>query len=297
MKPVVGEPVTEPPAPPPPDLASAPTRPSRLLQPVRHLLLAVQFFTRIPITGGLAHWVGFSPEALRASAAYFPAVGCVVGAFSALVFWGAIALLPEQPAAHWLAAVLGTAASVWITGGFHEDGLADLADGLGGSMERERALAIMKDSRLGTFGALALVLALVCKLVLLVLLAQTAGVALVLLALFAAHAVSRAAPLCLIRWLPHVGDTATSKSKPLADKIGGASLLVGGLWGLAALAGVWWWAPQAPWAWAALGVALACAWVGRLLQRRLQGFTGDGLGAAQQLSELGFYLGLCGGFA
>lgn len=259
---------------------------------IRHFLIAIQFFTRIPIDGRLAHWVGFSPAMLRASAAHFPGVGWVIGGLTALVFWGLVQVLPVQPAAPWLAAVLSTAFSVWLTGAFHEDGLADTADGLGGSVSRERALDIMKDSRIGSYGAIALVLALITKVLLLGLLVQAAGAQQAAWALFAAHVSSRLMPLFVIRTLPHVGDTAQSKSKPLAESISTGGLLAALAWWAAAMALVGWMAPGMPWLPAVMGALVGLAWMWRLLQQRLQGFTGDGLGATQQLSELLFYLGL-----
>ena len=265
------------------------------MQTLRHYLLAVQFFTRIPITGRLADWVGFSPALLRASSAHFPGVGLLV-ALVAMGIYGALhwalggGLPATAPLAALVAAVLSTAATVLLTGGFHEDGLADVADGLGGSHQRERALEIMKDSRIGAFGAMALVLALLAKVALLALLgAHSLGAALA--ALLGGHVLSRFWPLLLVRTMAHVGDTATSKSKPLADQIGGRALAVATLWCFMPLALVW----QAQ---AALFLiasvvcsALGAAHVARLLARRLQGFTGDGLGAVQQVSEIGFYLG------
>jgi len=259
---------------------------------IRHFLIAIQFFTRIPVTGRLADWVGFSPAMLRASAAHFPGVGWVVGGLSALLFWCLLRWLPPQPAVPWVAAVLATVFSVWLTGGFHEDGLADTADGLGGAVSRERALDIMKDSRIGSYGALALVLALLTKVALLALLAQAGGAALVAAALFAGHVTSRLMPLFVIRTLAHVGDTPRSKSKPLADGIGTGALLAGLLWWVLAMALVGWWQPGRPWWPAVLGALAGLGWMWRLLQRRLQGFTGDGLGATQQVCELLFYLGL-----
>jgi adenosylcobinamide-GDP ribazoletransferase len=197
--------------------------------------------------------------------------------------------LPVVDAAPWVAAVGATVAGVLFTGAFHEDGLADLADGLGGSADRARALEIMKDSRIGSFGAVALVLALLAKVALLALLAQSNAM-LSVVVLFAAQVVSRTTPLLLIYPLPHVGDTPQSKSKPLADSLSLQALLAGLLWCALAITAVVWLYPGAPW-WAALLGALAAAvWMGRLLQRRLQGFTGDGLGATQQLSEVFFYL-------
>lgn len=258
---------------------------------LRHYLLALQFFTRVPVTGALAQWAGYTPQRFRASAGHFPGVGLLVGAVAAAVYAGAAVALPATPWSPMVAAVLGTAASVWMTGAFHEDGLADLVDGLGGSPDRERALEIMKDSRVGSFGVLALLLAVLGKVALLATLGSL-DLRLACAGLLLAHAVSRAPPLLLIRLLPHVGDTATSKSKPLADQIGARGLLCGAAWVALALAVAGMVLPGSSLAAAMLGAALAGAWMGRLLWRRLQGFTGDGLGATQQLAELACLLAL-----
>ena len=276
-----------------------------LSQSLRHYLLAVQFFTRIPVTGRLAAWVGFSPTMLRASAAHFPGVGWLVGglvtAFTALLLAG----LPEGGYSPLVAAVWGTALGVLLTGAFHEDGLADVFDGLGGSPDRDRALIIMKDSRVGAFGAIAMMLVLLAKVSVLALLGSVSSV-LLCTALFLAHVVSRTWPLLLIRLMPHVGDAAGSKSKPLADQISGASLIIAFIWCFMALALVVYAqvaiefvaldADLIALLWA-LGVALAASGVAFLVMwrwfwRRLGGFTGDCLGATQQLCELAFYLGL-----
>jgi adenosylcobinamide-GDP ribazoletransferase len=260
--------------------------------PIRHFFIALQFFTRIPVTGRLADWVGFSPAMLRASAAHFPGVGWVVGGLTAAVFAGLLTLLPAQPAAPWVAAVLSTAFSAWLTGAFHEDGLADTADGLGGAVSRERALEIMKDSRIGTYGAVALALALLTKVLLLALLVQAGDLLLASAALFAAHVSSRLMPLFIIRTLLHVGDTPQSQSKPLAESIGNGGVFTGVLWWALAMALVVVLLPAAPWPQAVLGALFGLAWMWRLLRRRLRGFTGDGLGATQQVCEVAFYLAL-----
>ena len=284
---------------------------------LRHFLLALQFFTRIPVTGRLADWVGFSPAMLRASAAYFPAVGVVIGGLVVLLTAVLMHTLPSAYAPL-VAAALGTAWSVWLTGAFHEDGLADVADGLGGSYDRERALIIMKDSRVGAFGAIAVVLAILSKVALLALLGAV-GMVWMCFALMAAHVLSRTWPLLVIRWLPHVGDDAGSKSKPLADQISIGSLLLAVAWCVGALALSAWVAASvlsgagvqmlAPaqllpllkvLVCGGLASALAFVYVLRLFARRLQGFTGDCLGTTQQLCEIAFYLGcalgLGGGF-
>ena len=283
--------------------------PQFLSQFIRHFLLAVQFFTRIPVVGRLADWVGFSPAMLRASAAHFPGVGWLVGTLVAALTALLLAYLPESGFSPLVAAVLGTAFGVLLTGAFHEDGLADVFDGLGGSSDRERALVIMKDSRVGAFGAIAMFLVLLGKVSLLALLGSVNG-ELLCAALFVAHGVSRTWPLFLVRWMPHVGDLAGSKSKPLADQISGKSLGVALVWCLLGLALTLYLQDMVNfidldiendsaqerllialgYALTASGLAFLVMW--RWFLRRLQGFTGDCLGATQQVCELAFYLGL-----
>ncbi|MDB5944776.1 MAG: cobalamin synthase-like protein [Ramlibacter sp.] len=258
---------------------------------LRHYLLALQFFTRVPVTGRVAAWVGYSPAMLRASAAHFPGIGWIVGLLAAAVAGGLLVVLPPSPFAPLLAAVLSTIATVLFTGALHEDGLADVADGLGGSAQRERALEIMKDSRIGAFGALALVLALLAKVSLLALLGSI-DVRVLCASLLLAHVLSRTWPLLLIRLLPYVGDAAGSKSKPMADAISAGGLAAGFAWALAAAALVacvqgaaFLLAPVA-------ASVIALAIMARWFLRRLQGFTGDCLGAAQQVCEIACYLGV-----
>ncbi len=256
---------------------------------VRHFLIAIQFFTRLPITGRLAAWVGFSPSMLRASAAHFAGVGWIVGGVAVAVY-ALVASASASVFSPLAAASLCTVATAMLTGGFHEDGLADVADGLGGSYDKDRALEIMKDSRVGAFGAMALVLALATKLSLLAALGST-SLALACLLLLSAHVVSRTCPMVLVWLLPHVGDTQTSKSKPLADHITAGVLWCNFLWCLLLL-------PLLITAGAATFFIAGClaamvmlAWMWRLFSKRLQGFTGDCLGATQQVCEIAFYLG------
>ncbi len=257
---------------------------------VRHYLVAVQFFTRLPVTGPLAQWVGFSPAMLRASAAHFPGVGWLVGLAACAAFALLSLALPATASTPLVAAVGSTIATVLLTGAFHEDGLADVADGLGGSSDRRRALEIMKDSRLGSYGVLALVLALGIKAALLALL-SAASLAAVLAALLAGHVVSRFFPLLLVRTLPYVADLDGSKSKPLADRIGPPGLAVAAAWCAVPLA-IAYLVQGAGFVLAGLAAsAAALAWMHRLCARRLQGFTGDALGATQQVCEIAFYLG------
>ena len=118
------------------------------------LRLAVQFLTRWPVrVSGI-----FSEERLSATVRYYPIVGALIGAFAGGVFWLAHLVFPMS-----LAVVLSTAASLLATGALHEDGFADVCDGFGGGADREKTLAIMRDSRLGTYGVVGLGLMLAAK--------------------------------------------------------------------------------------------------------------------------------------
>lgn len=258
---------------------------------VRHFLLALQFFTRVPLPGSVAAWVGFSPSMQRASLAYFPLVGWLVGGAAACGFYAIVHVLPGVGAAPWIAAVSSTVLTVMLTGAFHEDGLADLADGIGGAVSRERALEIMKDSRIGSYGSAALMLAFLLKTGLLAGLAQV-DPALAAWSLFAGHAFSRLMPVGVAARLPGARDCADSKSAATAEQPAAHTVAGAGFWALLALALACWWRPGVFWCMGAAACVLAWAAMCRLLRRRLHGHTGDALGATQQVCELAFYLGV-----
>ena len=261
------------------------------MQAIRHFLLALQFFTRIPVTGKLADWVGYSPEMLRASAGHFPGVGWIVGGVAAGMLAAVYWLLPAGNAyTPLVAAIFSTLATVLLTGCFHEDGLTDVIDGLGGSYDRERALDIMKDSRIGAYGAMAMVLA-VCSKVALVALLASHSLQLALAALIGAHVIARLWPMLVVRSLPHVGDTAKSKSKPLAEFISRQGIVSCIIWTAPAIALLACWQGWAMLLPALVLSATTALWMRQWFKRRLQGFTGDGLGAIEQVGEIAFYLG------
>jgi adenosylcobinamide-GDP ribazoletransferase len=239
------------------------------------LLVAVQFLTRLP-TPALQ---GFETGWISRSARYFPLVGEMVGAVCAGVFLAAGLVWPP-----WVAALLAVAVGVLVTGGFHEDGLADTADGLGGGQDPARRLEIMKDSRVGTYGVLALGLTLALKVAALAGLPSMFGAA----TLLAAHGAARGASVVAMRLLPYVGDMASAKWKPAPTGLG---------WGEVALALVLaaWPLAFLPPGDAALGLALGgvLALGPALAARRLiGGQTGDVLGSIEQVFELGFVLGV-----
>ncbi|PSJ45631.1 adenosylcobinamide-GDP ribazoletransferase [Zobellella endophytica] len=253
-----------------------------LYHELRLLLVAIQFLTRLPVPA-LTH---YQPDWLHQSSRYFPAVGLLVGGLCAALYW--LASLWFTPL---VAAVVSTAFGIRLTGAFHEDGLADTCDGLGGGLTRESALTIMKDSRLGTFGTLGLVLALLLKVSLLA--SMPAGLAVA--ALIIGHGGSRLACISLIALLPYGGDLDHAKAKPMAQQLTPGQGLIGALWLLLPLLLACYWLPQfSPLQWLLpLGLGLLVTdHMRRLLKRRLGGYTGDGLGATQQLCELACYAGI-----
>ncbi|MGC4077698.1 MAG: adenosylcobinamide-GDP ribazoletransferase [Rubrivivax sp.] len=252
-----------------------------MLHELRLFFVALQFMTRVPVPA----WVGWRPELMHASSRYYPAVGLVVGGFGAAVLWFAAPLWPAP-----VAVGLSMAATVWMTGAFHEDGLADTFDALGGAVSREKALTIMKDSRIGSYGACGLVAVLGLKAAALHGLATRDFLA-TLAILPLAHAWSRAVPVLMLRLLSYAGDLEHAKSKPLAQKASAGTLFVVVAWCAAAgAAAVLWRLDLAHTTLAALVVGAVTLWMARWLARRLGGYTGDTLGAAQQFAELGVYL-------
>jgi len=238
------------------------------------MVCAVQFLTRLP-TPTLAH---YQPDWVARAARYFPLVGQLVGAIAALVLVGASTLWGG-----WVPALLALAASVLVTGGFHEDGLADTADGLLGGLDGPSRLSIMKDSRIGTYGVLALGLVTAIKG------ATLAGIEPLpaALSLVAAHGGGRAAAVVGMRLLPYAGETSASKWRRSADapRTGEMALaLLFAAWPLLLM--------PVSGAVAGLVVGAALAFAPALAGRRLVGGqTGDILGAVEQLFELGFLLG------
>lgn len=260
-----------------------------LKQEWRLLQVATQFLTRIPVKID-----GYQPQWLHQSSRHFPGVGLLVGVLCAVVFW--VISFGFSPM---VAAVASTAFGVKLTGAFHEDGLADTCDGLGGGLTRERTLTIMKDSRIGTYGTLGLACALLLKVSLL----ATMPVMTAVVALIIAHSASRLLCTSLIVILPYGGEVEHAKAKPMAQQMTLKQWLASGLWLLFIGAILFLLLPQAvqqitaqQWALALIFALFGVTHMYRLLKRRLQGYTGDGLGATQQITEIAIYAGLAANF-
>lgn len=255
-----------------------------MLRELRLFLTAVQFFTRLPVPA----WVGHSTQQLDQAARYFPLVGMIVGGLSAAALYLGAQLLPLP-----LAVLLSMVAGILVTGAFHEDGLSDFADGMGGGHSIEKMLAIMKDSRVGAYGVIALVLTLLLKYQALLALCDMHPLTLAAAALIAAHAVSRLMAASIMLTQRYIRDDDSARAKPAAQQLSPASFAIALLTGSAALGLLYTAGANAAAVLAAVAAALLMrAYLAWRLQQRLGGYTGDCLGAVQQLSELAFYLGL-----
>ena len=232
---------------------------------MRNLRLALAFLTRIPLTP--AEPITFPSPAIGV---WFPVAGLVIGGLVGGVYWLAAQVLPTTSSA-----VIAIAFGVMLTGGFHEDGLADTFDALGGGQDRESVLRIFKDSRLGTFGVAALILSLLLKVTLLGTLGATAG----LFILMAAHALGRGITAATMGFAaPATTGLGTSLmtgfTRVHAIGVGALGLAIGAsLVGAIAVVGL------------VLTVVIAAMLV-RWSTGKAGGVTGDVLGAIEQFGEL-----------
>lgn len=225
--------------------------------------------TRIPFPAAV------EPEDFRAATVYFPIVGALVGALGAGVFWLASVIWPTL-----IALVLSLVATVLVTGALHEDGLADAADGFGGGSTPERVFEIMKDSRIGTYGALALILSIIIKLASLASLSRVD----IVRALITGHTLARWSSVVLLYRYTYVG----TKGVAFAGGVTMPRLLIATIIALALSAFTLQRRALIPVTVSIVVTAVA----GLYFKNRLGGVSGDCLGAANQLVEIAVYLAL-----
>jgi adenosylcobinamide-GDP ribazoletransferase len=247
----------------------------------RDFLSAVQFLTRIPVPAH-PYRDGSLPHATK----FFPLVGIIVGASAASLY---LLLNPHLPKL--ITAALVLTYLVCVTGCFHEDALADVADGFGGGWNRDQVLTILRDSRIGSYGGAALALSLSLRIFLLASLPRTEIVPIIV----SAHILCRWTTLPLSYFLPAArANNAAGRSGQGARvaRLTSTQTLIGGTifsWGCAILLLRWH-------SIAAISVASALTILtGLYYKRRIGGITGDCFGATNQIAEIAVYL--CGVWA
>jgi adenosylcobinamide-GDP ribazoletransferase len=243
-------------------------------QELKIFFAALTFFTRIPSPfASDMH----SKELLNRSAKYFSLIGWIVGGLCALVLWISGQLLPYS-----ISIVLSIITGILVTGAFHEDGFADTCDGFGGGWTKERIIEIMKDSRIGSYGTIGIILILLTKYLLLseILFHSLPFV------IIAAHSISRLASTHCIYTHEYVGNQDTSKAKPLCSAISSKEMMIGlilGIMPLFLLGSVWFLISIVP-------IFITKWWLAKYFKKWIGGYTGDCLGAIQQVTEIVFYL-------
>ncbi|KMQ60321.1 cobalamin biosynthesis protein CobS [Chryseobacterium angstadtii] len=239
---------------------------------------ALMFFTRIPVP----FTIPYSGEIMNRSQKYFAWVGLLVGFVNAVVLYLSYHLFNLD-----IAIVLMMISSVLLTGAFHEDGFTDVCDSFGGGYGKEKILTIMKDSRVGAYGAVGIILLFALKFFSIQALGnidfvKTLGIVII------AHTSSRFISGTMIYTHRYVTDIDVSKSKPLANKpLDGTALIVSGISVLVSFLLIPDWR---------LIPAFILAYLGKIcmgwyFKKHIGGYTGDCLGAVQQVSEVLFYLG------
>ncbi|MCV9928978.1 adenosylcobinamide-GDP ribazoletransferase [Flavobacterium sp. LS1R49] len=246
---------------------------------------ALMFYTRIPCPKNIDH----NPDYLNKASRYFPLIGWIVGGISFLAFYGASFLVSASAAI-----IIGMIAGILTTGAFHEDGFADVCDGFGGGWTKEKILLIMKDSAIGAYGAIGVVLLFLLKfqllseLVTIETITTQQSVVTILLLFIAGHSISRLAAISIVFTHEYSREDATSKSKPIAKNFTWKEVLGSFFFGLLPLLVLSYFQYQL--LLVIIPVFLARYFLARYFQKWIDGYTGDCLGATQQVCEVIFYL-------
>jgi adenosylcobinamide-GDP ribazoletransferase len=241
------------------------------------------FYTRIPCPKNITH----HPDYLNKATRYFPFIGWIVGSISFLAFYLFSFFLSTE-----IAVILAIIASILTTGAFHEDGFADVCDGFGGGWTKEKILMIMKDSAIGAYGAIGLVLLFLLKFKLLsestLLFAN--NILLIFLLFISAHSLSRLAAISIIFTHEYSRDDASSKSKPIAKQYTWKEVSGSFFFGLIPLLAFSYF--DLKFLLAIIPVFITRYFLARYFQKWIDGYTGDCLGATQQVCEVVFYLSI-----
>ncbi|WPO79249.1 adenosylcobinamide-GDP ribazoletransferase [Flavobacterium sp. KACC 22761] len=247
----------------------------------------LMFYTRIPCPKNITH----HPDYLNKATRYFPFIGWIVGSISFLAFYIFSSFLSVETAV-----VLAIIASILTTGAFHEDGFADVCDGFGGGWTKEKILLIMKDSAIGAYGAIGLVLLFLAKFKLLsesvLIFKNDDNYFLIYLFFISAHSLSRLSAISIIFTHEYSRDDATSKSKPIAKQHTWKEIFGSFFFGLLPLLALSYFSFEIKTILILIPVFLTRYFLARYFQKWIDGYTGDCLGATQQVCEVIFYLSL-----
>lgn len=238
---------------------------------IKIFFTALMFYTRIPCPA----WVDHSQEYLNKATRYFPLIGWIVGVAVSLVFLSGIQILPVS-----ISVILSMITGVLITGAFHEDGFADTCDGFGGGWTKEKILEIMKDSRTGAYGVIGTALLLLLKFSALAELGKL-DVWFCITTMILAHTLSRFSAVAITFTERYVREDELSKAKPIAKKIDVKNFIIASLWVIPAFLLF-----QNPvFLFVLIPVFITTFYLKNYFKKWIGGYTGDCLGATQQVTE------------
>ncbi|QKJ64587.1 adenosylcobinamide-GDP ribazoletransferase [Flavobacterium sp. M31R6] len=250
---------------------------------------ALMFYTRIPCPKNIDH----NPDYLNKASRYFPLIGWIVGGICFGVYYLASIVFSVE-----IALILSIIAGILTTGAFHEDGFADVCDGFGGGWTKEKILMIMKDSTIGAYGAIGLVLLFLLKFEAVFSLVSKSEIINLqsavcnLLLFISAHSISRLAAISIVFTHQYSREDASSKSKPIAQNFTWKEVIGAAFFGLLPLVVLSFFQWQL--VLALIPVFIARFFLARYFQKWIDGYTGDCLGATQQVCEVIFYLSIIG---
>lgn len=247
---------------------------------IRVFFTAIMFYTRIPCP----RWVDHSEDYITRSVRYFPLIGWVVGTIAASGY-----LLGAWLVSPLFGIVFSFIVSVLVTGAFHEDGFADVCDGFGGGWTKKQILEIMKDSRVGTYGVVGLVLIYLFKTSLLLALADLVNGWVLAMVFVGAHAASRFMATTFVFTHNYVSESDSSKSKPVAKQSGYANLVMAAFFGLLPVLLLSYMLDNYLFMAVLPLLYLVKMALGNYFTKWIGGYTGDCLGALQQVTEAAFY--------
>lgn len=250
---------------------------------IQLLLAAFMFYTRIPVS----KWVKYDESYVTKCVKYLPLVGWCVGGLFAGVFIAVQFVLSP-----YVAVILAVLACILFTGAFHEDGLADTCDGFGGGWTKDKILSIMKDSRVGTYGAIGLFITLLLKIVLLVDIYSHSTKVEILFITLSAHSLSRFTASSFLYTHEYARTGDDSKAKVATSKISILVLLTTAFWALLPLSVLVFINPSPYILLVILPLILMKYLLGRYFTKWIGGYTGDCLGATQQIGEIIFYVSI-----
>lgn len=241
---------------------------------ISRLLFAHTFYTRLP----MPHARQYTKEDMSESVKYLPLVGLTIGLISSAIYWLSIQILPPATSV-----IIAMATTILATGAFHEDGFADVCDAFGGGWDRQRILDIMKDSHIGAYGTIGICMILLTKFSTL----REIDHRTVPYALVAGHVASRWAAVWFMFSHSYARAGQTSKSSDVAKPMSATNFFIATAFTVAVLAAM----PMLVII-AAASIPVTKFFFARYINKWIGGYTGDTLGATQQLCEVLFYISI-----